>query len=69
MCEYLAHKANLLGMKNSLMRLKNGSLTVYLPGELEFECLNVTLDVQRSEQFPAGYMRYIRHHSFIQVYV
>ena len=25
MCEYLAHKANLLGMKNSLMRIKLGS--------------------------------------------
>ena len=24
----------------------------------------VTLDVQRSEQPPAGYMRYIRFHSF-----
>ena len=31
-CEYLAHKANLLGMKNGLMRLKNGSSAVYLPG-------------------------------------
>ena len=30
MCVYLAHKANLLGMKNSLMRLKNGSSAVYL---------------------------------------
>ena len=32
MCEYLAHKANLLGKKNSLMRL-NGSSAVYLPGD------------------------------------
>ena len=32
MCEYLAHKANLLGMKNSLMHL-NGSSAVYLPGD------------------------------------
>ena len=30
MCEYLAHKANLFGMKNSLMCL-NGSSAVYLP--------------------------------------
>ena len=27
--------------------------------------LDITLDVQRSEQPPAGYIRYIRLHSFI----
>ena len=36
MCEYLAHKANLLGKKNSLMRL-NGSSAVYTSQETELE--------------------------------
>ena len=31
--------------------------------------LAVTLDVQRSEQPPAGYMRYIRFHSFIHSFI
>ena len=31
--EYSVHKANLLGIKNSLMRLKNYSSAVYLPGD------------------------------------
>ena len=32
MCEYLTHNANVLRMKNSLMRL-NGNSAVYLPGD------------------------------------
>ena len=69
MCEYFAYKVNFLGMKNSLMRL-NGSTALYLPDYLSWNLndnrsCEVTLDVQRSEQAPTGYMCYIRFHSFI----